>query len=72
MSTDPQRVARAGPLSPCINVCALDVHGVCSGCLRTGDEIASWTTMSAEEQWRVVAAVEERRKRFHTGGLGVR
>ncbi|MGQ0833570.1 MAG: DUF1289 domain-containing protein [Gammaproteobacteria bacterium] len=72
MSTDPQRVAPAGPLSPCINVCALDAKGVCSGCLRTVDEIARWTTMSAEEQWRVVAALAERRRHFHTGGLGVR
>jgi monothiol glutaredoxin len=30
--------------------------------LRTIDEIAAWSTMSAEQQWAVTAALENRRK----------
>jgi uncharacterized protein len=67
MFIDPQRAAPTGPISPCINICALDAQGYCTGCLRTGDEIARWTSMSAEEQWRLLAELEQRRERL-TGG----
>ena len=50
------------PPSPCINVCCLDAHGLCIGCLRTGEEIGRWMSMSAAEQWRLIAALVERRK----------
>jgi len=50
------------PPSPCINVCCLDAHGVCIGCLRTGEEIGRWMSMTAAEQWRLIAALAERRK----------
>jgi uncharacterized protein len=50
------------PPSPCINVCALDAQGYCSGCLRTGAEIGRWLAMSAAEQWRLIAELGERRK----------
>jgi monothiol glutaredoxin len=30
--------------------------------LRTIDEIAAWSTMSAEQQWAVIAALENRRR----------
>lgn len=33
------------PLTPCTGVCRLDARGLCMGCLRTGDEIARWSTM---------------------------
>lgn len=49
------------PQSPCIKVCTL-VGGQCSGCLRTLDEIAAWSSMSAEAQWALIAALEQRRK----------
>jgi len=40
------------PLSPCTGVCRLDARGLCMGCLRTGDEIARWSTMStAQKLW---------------------
>jgi uncharacterized protein len=67
MTIDPQSVACAGPMSPCISVCALDAQGYCTGCLRTIDEIAGWTSMSAEEQWQLLRELDERRKRY-TGG----
>ncbi|MCB1623402.1 MAG: DUF1289 domain-containing protein [Pseudomonadales bacterium] len=49
------------PLSPCITVCAIGENGLCSGCLRTRDEIAGWLAMSAREQWQLVAVLERRR-----------
>ncbi|SEP13171.1 hypothetical protein SAMN02800692_3853 [Luteibacter sp. UNC138MFCol5.1] len=40
------------PLSPCTGVCRLDARGLCMGCLRTGDEIARWTSMTdAQKRW---------------------
>ena len=50
------------PQSPCIKVCVLDTAGRCAGCLRTVREIAEWTSMSAEAQWALVRALEDRRK----------
>jgi predicted Fe-S protein YdhL (DUF1289 family) len=50
------------PPSPCINVCALDAQGWCVGCLRTGEEIGRWPSMSAAEQRRLLAELAERRK----------
>jgi monothiol glutaredoxin len=49
------------PNSPCIKVCTL-VGDRCSGCLRTLDEIAAWSSMGAEAQWALVKALENRRK----------
>ncbi|MGH8201481.1 MAG: DUF1289 domain-containing protein [Steroidobacteraceae bacterium] len=50
------------PRSPCTKVCSLDEQGYCVGCLRTADEIGRWTSMSAAEQWRVVAELKRRRE----------
>jgi predicted Fe-S protein YdhL (DUF1289 family) len=50
------------PRSPCTKICSLDEHGHCLGCLRTADEIGRWTSMSATEQWRVVAELKKRRE----------
>jgi monothiol glutaredoxin len=50
------------PLSPCIKVCVLDSGNRCTGCLRTVDEIATWTSLSPEAQWALVRALEDRRK----------
>jgi len=52
----------ARPPSPCVNVCALDARGWCVGCLRTGEEIGRWPSMSGAEQWRLLAELAERRK----------
>jgi monothiol glutaredoxin len=50
------------PPSPCIKVCRLDANGWCIGCLRTGNEIARWMTMTAAEQWQLLGQLAERRK----------
>ena len=52
-------MARSGPVSPCINVCVLDEHDCCRGCRRTVREIARWGRMSPDEQWAVIARLEQ-------------
>jgi hypothetical protein len=44
-------------LSPCIGVCSLDDDGYCSGCHRTGAEIARWSQMGDDERLRLMEAV---------------
>jgi predicted Fe-S protein YdhL (DUF1289 family) len=58
------------PVSPCTKVCVLDAAGYCVGCLRTGEEIAGWSAMGAEAQWRVIRAVAERKARLQAGLQG--
>jgi predicted Fe-S protein YdhL (DUF1289 family) len=57
------RDAQVRPESPCIKICILDVQGLCTGCLRTVTEIATWMAMTSAEQWQLLAELEERRKR---------
>ncbi|ABS15076.1 MULTISPECIES: DUF1289 domain-containing protein [Brucella/Ochrobactrum group] len=47
--------------SPCILVCTIDTEtGFCLGCARTLDEIARWSSMSAEERMAVWALLADR------------
>lgn len=47
--------------SPCINVCRMhETSGLCEGCLRTIDEIASWSTLDDEAKRAVWEAIEVR------------
>jgi predicted Fe-S protein YdhL (DUF1289 family) len=55
-------MSEPAPMSPCINLCTLDLAGVCIGCFRSVDEITRWTSMSAAERWRVIEAAERRRR----------
>jgi len=50
-------------MSPCVSICALDLEGYCSGCLRTGDEIARWLAMTDDEKWELLSVLDERRRR---------
>jgi len=43
--------------SPCIGICRLGPDGRCEGCLRTGDEIARWLSMSETERRRLMDEV---------------
>jgi len=54
-------MTKAGPTSPCMNVCVLDTGRVCVGCGRTLDEIARWGRMSAAEQWAVIGRLDRAR-----------
>jgi uncharacterized protein len=49
-----------GP-SPCVKHCGIDESLVCSGCYRTGREIARWKDMTEKEQWDLLAELEKRR-----------
>ncbi|MEZ5650790.1 MAG: DUF1289 domain-containing protein [Burkholderiaceae bacterium] len=52
------------PLSPCIAVCRLDPDTrICTGCLRTIDEIAAWGQLDSRAKHAVLARVRERRAR---------
>ena len=46
--------------SPCINICQVNLDGVCQGCGRTTDEIASWWSMTSEEKQQVLENIESR------------
>lgn len=55
--------ADAAPVaSPCNNVCKMDESsGLCLGCYRTLDEIASWSALEESRKRAVVEALESRR-----------
>lgn len=44
-------------LSPCIGTCRLDARGLCTGCLRTGEEIGRWRAMSDTERLHLMEIV---------------
>ena len=49
--------------SPCINVCKMDERtGLCSGCLRTIDEIALWSSTDDSRRLAILAAIAKRRQ----------
>jgi hypothetical protein len=50
------------PASPCIDVCEMDHKlGLCKGCLRTLDEISSWSTMGDDDKRKVLTQLLARR-----------
>jgi predicted Fe-S protein YdhL (DUF1289 family) len=51
--------------SPCISICKMEVRtGLCSGCLRTIDEIAGWSRYSDSDKRAVWQRIAERRARL--------
>ncbi|MDO5706133.1 MAG: DUF1289 domain-containing protein [Paracoccus sp. (in: a-proteobacteria)] len=53
---------RTEPQSPCVNICVMHPsEGICVGCYRTLDEIASWGLMSAEARRAVLADLPVRK-----------
>jgi len=40
-------------------VCVLDDRDCCKGCRRTVKEIARWGRMGPDEQWAVIARIEQ-------------
>lgn len=55
-------VADAPVPSPCTSVCRMDPRtGWCEGCLRTIDEIATWSTLGDSQKRAVWVLLEQRR-----------
>lgn len=51
--------------SPCVKICVVHPEAqLCTGCLRTVDEIARWSRMSPEERRAVMAELPSRRERL--------
>ncbi|QPM89997.1 DUF1289 domain-containing protein [Pseudooceanicola algae] len=47
--------------SPCVNICVMHPQaGLCTGCLRSRDEIAQWSTLSQDERRAIMAELPER------------
>jgi uncharacterized protein len=53
--------ASKATLSPCIGICRLGEDGLCEGCLRTGDEIARWMSLSDAERTHLMFDVLPKR-----------
>jgi predicted Fe-S protein YdhL (DUF1289 family) len=53
--------ARRGVKSPCIEVCAMGNDGLCAGCFRTLEEIATWGAMDDSGRLQVISRLEGRR-----------
>lgn len=53
----------SGVRSPCIKVCQLESgSGLCTGCLRTGDEIGEWGDAGDKRRLEILARAEQRRR----------
>ncbi|GAA0764583.1 MULTISPECIES: DUF1289 domain-containing protein [Brevundimonas] len=58
-------------VSPCIMVCTVDgASGLCLGCLRTLQEIATWSRMTDEARAAVMDDLPGRKKRIDPRLLG--
>ncbi len=54
--------SRDEPESPCINICVIHPDArLCTGCLRSIDEITAWGQMTSDERRAVVEAVPRRK-----------
>lgn len=50
--------------TPCIGICNLDAaSGLCTGCGRTLEEIASWSRISPEKRRKIMGELTGRRRR---------
>lgn len=65
MSTQPRSLSTAATsavASPCVDVCRMNAaSGLCEGCLRTIDEIASWSAYDDATRRAVLALLPARR-----------
>lgn len=47
--------------SPCVRVCAVHPEArICTGCLRSIDEITRWSRLSTDERRAIMAALPDR------------
>lgn len=58
---------RAEVSSPCVKICVIHPDSrLCTGCLRSLDEIAQWSRMSDAERGAIMAALPARRSQLAT------
>ena len=72
--TDPVRT-RDEPQSPCVNICVMHPkEGLCVGCLRTLNEIASWGQMPRAARQTILDDLPNREPRIRKrrGGRSAR
>ena len=62
MSDDTDDIwARAEPESPCIKICVIHAESrLCTGCLRSIDEIGAWSRMTPEVRREIMAELPNR------------
>ncbi|MBK0327182.1 DUF1289 domain-containing protein [Rhodobacteraceae bacterium F11138] len=61
--------------SPCVNICVVHpAERICTGCLRSIDEIARWSRMTPEERAAIMAELPDRAPRLakRRGGRAAR
>ncbi|TVQ04626.1 MAG: DUF1289 domain-containing protein [Roseinatronobacter sp.] len=61
--------------SPCIKVCVIHPEArLCTGCLRTIDEITQWSRMSHDQRHQVMAELPDRKTQIaqRRGGRAAR
>ena len=47
--------------SPCVQICVIHPQArLCTGCMRTGDEISRWSRMTADERARIMVELPGR------------
>ena len=46
--------------SPCVSICALDDHDICTGCQRSAAEITQWGRMDNQQRREVLKLCHER------------
>ncbi len=53
------------PLSPCVRICVIHSEtGLCTGCLRTREEIAVWGQLSNDARRAIMDGLPEREGRL--------
>ncbi|WFE87903.1 DUF1289 domain-containing protein [Roseibium porphyridii] len=58
--------------SPCIKICQIDRNsGLCTGCWRSLDEIAGWSSYSEETRSQIMSGLDSRRVAHETRGGGI-
>ncbi|MBY8975564.1 DUF1289 domain-containing protein [Rhodobacteraceae bacterium NNCM2] len=62
MTTDSDDIWQRDEIdSPCVKICVIHPEArICIGCLRTGEEISSWSRMTPEERKTLMAELPER------------
>ncbi|MBJ3761940.1 DUF1289 domain-containing protein [Maribius pontilimi] len=75
MTDQPPVWTRDQIASPCINICVIHpTERICTGCLRTIEEITTWSRMSHDARAAIMGALPERAPRLkkRRGGRAAR